>query len=356
MEFDMRAYENEPLFINTLVNRVYDEYHGIVPINSNRRLFGGERNDVFLLEGEGKKYVMRIIHHLTDIRGVRYTNNWSRFAAERMPEANAPLLTNSGDTLFVHDGHIVGIYPFVDGMHSDRDDPQVRDEMAYAQAKLHRIGLIYPDQNSRPDRCSMIFLDLENNFLYNWDNVDQMLRSGGRSMFEDPNHQNEDEQLIIQQLYDRREILYSAKKEFSILVKKLRQNMDTLLYAPIHGDMYSSNVLVKNHKIVGIVDWDECNNEILVYELGRTCWEYCKDIENITFHHERAERYLSLYKEAGGPAPESQWHLMIPLLRMLKFMDIMLYLNNSIIGDVWDPAYGLESIIALNNLKNYRLI
>ncbi len=320
------------------------------------RMHGGERNNVYLLRGEdGSRHVMRIIHHLTELSGVEYTNAWSAFVARFMPQAISPYLTKDHKSYFLCDGLATGLYPFADGVYSDREVPEQRDALAAIQARLHLIGLMYPDRKPRPDRPLLLHMDFEENFLYNWKAVLKMLNQGGKEMFEDQNHQNGPAQAWIQKIYECRGAILEAKKDLEEFQRTI-QKVEGLVYAPIHGDMYGHNILVRDNHISGILDWDECNREVLVYELARTCWEYCKDSQRVVFIQDRAERYLNVYQKNKGPAPESQWPYMIPLLRMLKFSEVMLYLHNAIIGDVWDPGYGYENLRALMNLEGYVLI
>ena len=346
----MQFYENEAQFVRELMDQVEKEYPGVGHLDHFRRMTDGERNDAFFVSGQSGRYVIRVIHHSTAVEGVIYTNRWTRIAAEKCDVVIAPYLTKSGESFFRYNGRIVGLYPFAEGSHADINDEQIRDDMALRQAQLHRIGLDCDIKTQRPDRPQMLQLNLEDNFLYNWENVDKMLRSGGAPMFNDPRRQSPEDLRCAHELYDRREALYRAKEEFTKLIHDINAKGMKLTYAPVHGDIYSPNVLTKNHKITGIIDWDECGYEVIAYELARTCFMFCTDETKTTFDMARAERFLKVYEENGGPAPKSEYFLMIPLLRMLKFMDIMLYLNNTIIGDTWTPSFGLESIIALDRL------
>jgi Ser/Thr protein kinase RdoA (MazF antagonist) len=348
----MRQYENEAELLSGIFRQMAGEYDGMAVPVSYKRLPGGERNDIFKLDFHGASpLILRIIHHATELSGVRYTNNWSAFAASRMKEAVSPFLTKSNDSVFIHDGMICELMPFVDGLNSNREIPAHRDEIAKIQARLHRIGLQYPDQRPRPDRPRLLEFDFEDNYVYNWEVVDKMLKSGGKALFSDARHQSAEEQEKIAGIYERREALYKGKEEFKKFTSVLKERRG-LLYAPIHGDLYGPNVLMKDDRVAGILDWDECGNDLLVYELGRVLWEYCKNPERTGFTIEQSVRYLSVYKAEGGPVPEDEWDLMIPLLRYLKYIEVMLYINNSVIGDVWDPSYGLENIKALTALES----
>lgn len=349
----MQFYENEPQFVAGLIARIRECYEGICPIERFQRVIYGERNDVFFLYGKNN-YVIRIIHHSIPMEGVRYINRWAALAADGCDVAVAPMLTKEGESFLIYEGRAVCLYPMIEGDHADPSDPPIRDDMAIRQAQLHRIGVSCPIKAPRPDRSQMLNFNFENNFLYNWDRVDAMLRAGGSPLFHDPRRQTETDLACAREIYERREVIYRAKEEFQQLLQQLSERRLSLTYAPIHGDLYSSNVLAKDHRITGIVDWDECNYDLTAYELARTCFMFCGDETGTTFDMQKAERFLRLYEEHGGPTPKSEYFLMVPMLRMLKYMDIMLYLHNTIIGDTWTPSYGLQCVLAIDRLKDVR--
>lgn len=349
----MQFYENETQFVTDLIATIRREYPDITPIDHFKRVIYGERNDVFFLYGENN-YVIRIIHHSIPFVGVRFINDWAIEAAKGCDVAVAPLMTKSGESFLDYGGKAVCLYPMIEGDHADPGDPLIRDDMAIRQAQLHRIGYECPIKAPRPDRSQMLTFNFDNNFLYNWERVDSMLRGGGRTLFEDPRHQSDHDLACAREIYQRRDSVYRAKEEFERLVKQINDRHLSLTYAPIHGDIYSSNVLAKDHRISGIVDWDECNYDLTAYELARTCFMFCDDDTHTTYDRKKAERFLKLYREHGGVTPESEYFLMVPMLRMLKYMDIMLYMHNTIIGDTWSPGYGLKCIIALEELAKVR--
>ena len=351
----VREYADEGKVMEALARRVGEEYDGVPRLTPCRRLRGGERNDVFLMEGGGEKKIVRVIHHATDVRGLRFTNDWSRFAAERMPEVSAPYLTRSGETFFVCDGMMAGLYPYMEGEPSRRDYLPHRLDMARKHAQLHRIGVEYPVKTPRPDRQTMLDLDLENNFLFRWSEVTAMLADGGRALFEDPRHQNEEDQRCIEGLYRHRQSLIDARRELEEWQRSVRARKSGLLYAAMHGDLYPSNVLAVGDRITGIIDWDECNVDCLAYEFGRGMWEYTKDLDTFCFDPQAVRQYADAYAEAGGPVPPEEWDIIVPSIRLLKFTDTVFYMQNAIIGDVWGPAYGYESVRVLENLRDFRL-
>ncbi len=345
----MQFYENEPAFVEGLIAVIRREYPDIPAISSFERIIHGERNDVFFLYGE-KNYVIRIIHHSIPFVGVEFINRWACIAADGCDVAIAPLLTKDGKTFIVHDSRAVCLYDKIEGSHAAPSDPLIRDDMALRQAQLHRIGFDCAIKAPRPDRTQMLTFDFENNFLYKWDAVDKMLKEGGRTLFEDPRHQSERDLACAREIYERRDAVYRAKEEFEKIVREINARDLSLTYAPIHGDIYSGNVLAKDHRITAIVDWDECNYDLTAYELARTCFMFCSDPSGTTFDMQKAARFLRIYEENGGVTPKNEYFFMVPMLRMLKYMDIMLYMHNTIIGDTWTPSYGLQCIIALDKL------
>lgn len=349
----MRNYPDEARLVAELAEHAGQEYGINLKADHYQRLKGGERNDVFLL-GSKPNVIMRIIHHNTSIHGVEFVNRWSRYCAQYSPLVNAPFLTLSGKSYFSREDMLVSLFPFVPGTHANRNIPQIRQKMAEFQAQLHQISLACPYQESRKDRTSTIYIDLDHNFLYNWQEVETMLSQGGRALFEDPRYQDDVSQKTISLLYQKRGILYDAKEELTQLFKHL-QGQKILMKGPIHGDMYGANVLAQKGHITGVIDWDEANVDLHVYELGRTMWEFCKDEKACTLRKNWALNYLENYSKAGGTSPKEEWHLLVPLIRTVKFLDIVFYMQNAIIGDVWSPAYGLESIHVLKNLKDFTL-
>ncbi len=349
----MQFYENEPSFVAALIAEIREQYPNIPEITSFKRVIHGERNDVFFLYGQ-KNYVIRIIHHSIPFAGVEFINRWACLAAQECDVAIAPLKARNGQTYIVSNGRAVCLYDLIEGSHADPSDSAIRDDMAEKQALLHRIGLHCPIKAPRPDRSQMLTFDFDHNFLYDWEAVDTMLKQGGKPLFSDPRHQSAQDLRCAQEIYDRAGAVYRAKEEFQATVKAINEQKRPLTYAPIHGDIYSGNVLAKDHRITAIVDWDECNYDLTAYELARTCFMFCADETGTTFDMAKAARFLKRYEECGGVTPKSEYFLMVPMLRMLKFMDIMLYMHNTIIGDTWTPSYGLQCIIALDNLAQVR--
>ena len=339
----------------SIISKITGCYDNVISIENSERISGGDWNDVYCLyKQNGDKLVLRIMHPSYKKEGIDFTNRFALYASKIIPEAVSPLCKKDGSSIIDFRERYACLFPFKEGSYSDRTNPAHRDDAARILAELHKAGISYTDKTPRPDRFPLASLDLEQNHYYNWDKTDSMLKKGGRTLLEDPFHQNEKDQFVIQEIITLSSVVYEAKNEFNKLQISLNQR-DDLARAPVHGDLYGRNILVVNDKISAVIDWDECAIELLVYELARTAWEYCKDTATFNFDKGMLTRFLTVYKDSRGPVPEEHWRFMVPLLRFLKYLEVMLYLHNSIIGYNWIPSYGLENLKALINLKSFQL-
>ena len=101
-----------------------------------------------------------------------------------------------------------------------------------------------------------------------------------------------------------------------------------------------------------MLDWEECHPDWLVAELGRALWEFCKSETRQTLHAERARDFLRAYREAGGPVPESDFDLLVPLNRCVRLIEVLFALDEARRGQPWDAAYTLGNLRALANLES----
>ena len=98
------------------------------------------------------------------------------------------------------------------------------------------------------------------------------------------------------------------------------------------------------------MDWDECQYEPLVYDLSRGIWEFCKDKAKTDIDMTLAEKFLQVYFEAGGPVPKEQTDLLLPYIRLVRIVEVLFYIVNSVIGDYWNAEYTVRNLKALKNL------
>src|SRR6185503_9652598 len=87
-----------------------------------------------------------------------------------------------------------------------------------------------------------------------------------------------------------------------------------LTWGTIHGDFYPNNLLVEAFEITGVVDWDDCQREWLVWELSRALWEFCKNEDDHTLKSGWATSFIHEYCEAGDLVKPHELELIIPLI------------------------------------------
>jgi Ser/Thr protein kinase RdoA (MazF antagonist) len=72
--------------------------------------------------------------------------------------------------------------------------------------------------------------------------------------------------------------------------------------APIHGDFYAGNLIVRDGHIVGVIDWLEARIEHQVQEVSWAAWEFCQSEAGDDLVNDAALAFLQEYADAGGPA------------------------------------------------------
>lgn len=69
---------------------------------------------------------------------------------------------------------------------------------------------------------------------------------------------------------------------------------------PLHGDFYAGNVLVRDGRIEGLLDWDEAFLGPPERELAWAAWEWSGGLSTADLN--AAESFVYFYSLAGGPA------------------------------------------------------
>jgi Ser/Thr protein kinase RdoA (MazF antagonist) len=72
--------------------------------------------------------------------------------------------------------------------------------------------------------------------------------------------------------------------------------------APIHGDFYRLNLLMRRGRIVALVDWEDAHVDALEYELGSAVWEFCVSKRAHDFDRRLARTMLEAYGSDLRPA------------------------------------------------------
>ncbi|MGI8594506.1 MAG: phosphotransferase enzyme family protein [Solirubrobacteraceae bacterium] len=210
------------------------------------RLLGGEESAAYRLG----RHVVRIGPAWRADAEVEWCHAVAAAAAARVAEALAPCRTATGSTVARVARRPVTVWPFVEGSRGDDRDRGQRAQAADLLARLHdalagvRLGPRPPASAPRAE-----VPDLEDPELDEWlDDFDRAHES--------------------------------------------RQ--------PLHGDFYGGNVLVREGRIVGLLDWDEAFVGPPERELAWAAWEWGDGLGTLAL--QGARTFIAEYAAAGGPA------------------------------------------------------
>ncbi len=211
-----------------------------------QRLYGGEESAAFRL-GE---LVIRIGPEWRSTEEAEWCHALAAGVRRRISCALAPLQGKDGHTTVRVSGRPVSVWPFVEGRWGDREDPQQVTEAAVVLAGLHRaLAACHPGR--RPPRTcpTASVFRLEDPDLDRW-------------LAEFAHHHP--------------------------------------LIHPLHGDFYPGNVLVRDGRIVAVLDWDEAFVAAPEVELASAACEWGGVLWRTDFLGARS--FMADYGAAGGTA------------------------------------------------------
>jgi Ser/Thr protein kinase RdoA (MazF antagonist) len=336
--------------ISREVIRLLESRYGLAGIASATRLEGGERNFVSRLDTGQGRFVLRISPPDASAASVAYEHALLRHVGGELPEAPCPIAARDGTTLFLHEGRVHTLLPFMPGKMAPRDSVPVRREAARLLARIHRSVLRFPDRSPRPGFSPVRELDWDENPLWSWPAIRAGWFPEGR-LARGERAASAEDACRWRKLAASLPRIEAACGAMAYWVQELAASERSLLLAPMHGDYYRRNLLVEGDRITAVLDWDECGPEWLALELGRAIWEFCKCKHRHTLDVADARVFLAAYREAEGPVPESEADLLIPFMRAIRVIEILLDLTHAARGQDWDAEYALHNLHSLANLE-----
>ncbi|WP_067462664.1 phosphotransferase enzyme family protein [Actinomadura macra] len=230
------------------------------------RLFGGEESAAYRI-GD---LVVRIGPAWRGESETEWCHAVALHAAERMPEAVAPLRARSGATVVRVEGRPLSLWPHVPGEWPDEDDPAVRTRAAELLARLHRALA----SHRPPPRPAPSFAEIG---MY------------GEPPEDVPALADPDLDWWLAAFHDR-----------------------GLARQVVHGDYYSGNTLARDGRLVAVLDWDECLVATPEFEVAAAALEWSDAPAGSA---EQRCRFVADYHRAGGTAGPMDDETVVQLIR-----------------------------------------
>jgi Ser/Thr protein kinase RdoA (MazF antagonist) len=209
-------------------------------------LTGGYHNEVFRL-GD---VVVRV--EAREPASVAWEHELLAWLAPEVPEVVAPLPMRDGSTFAVVEGRVVSVLPFVDG------SPATGLAAAPVYARIHARGATWPGRRPRPGRPGYADLDWERNDWWDWSVVPKPPE--------------------LVRAYD--------------LTRAWVSSAPPLVVTPVHGDPAAQNVLARDGRVAGVIDWEWARLDWPAVELALAAW---------TFAEDERPAFVAAYRDAGGP-------------------------------------------------------
>jgi len=294
--------DRDNFMIETLIKGLKQEYH-IALDDLPTQLSGGYECDVWRV-GD---YVVRVCPEWRSEAEIRWTYEFVRHCAETVPEVVAPIQTKAGDDFIVYEGRVVLVFPYIDG---DKLSRLNKNHLWQSARTLARIHLTSAEKTSRPSS-------------------------------------NPSRPTIIPIQADPKIIQDPALDAW---YNQFVQRNDLIL-GMMHGDYYRGNILCRDDKIQGVIDWDECNYGVIIREVAWATWEMCQDEIGDELDTLKAMRFLYAYVQVY-PEMLREMNAIVPLIRYHLRYEIRRSIAMEEAGRDWDDVYRQAEIRAFNNLRN----
>ncbi len=238
---------------------------------------------------------------------LRWTHDLVRHVARIVPEAIAPIAAADGSTSLRYAGHPVSLFPFIAG-----DVPDRTSSAAHAAgALLARVhGAIARRVSPEPSPAT-----------------------AGRHVREPLPRELVDADL------DRWHASLSANGSPR---------------AAIHGDVYRRNILVRDGRIVALLDWDEAHDDFVAQEIAWTMWEFAK-VDGMRLDERLASAFLDGYVSAGQPLPAGFRTDAIGFIRWRLREELQYQLTARTHGEPFDEDYYEDELTAFALLRGTEL-
>ena len=235
-------------------------------------LTGGYSNDVWRVEAEGARYVVRRYGRLHVSRAaILFEHAILAHIAPRMTEVVAPLSAADGSTLLADDGRFVALFPYVEGTTGARD-VHAADQAADVLARFHRAGTdIHIAGGLRSSRTVGMLAWLREMFV----------RFAARA--------------------DLAQRLPWAALIAAVggAVTRVAPHAARLPHAIVHGDPHPDNFVRDDEGVRALIDFDFAHESERVYDVATAADGYARENEDGLLDYDRLAAFVSAYDRSA---------------------------------------------------------
>jgi len=269
------------------VLRAVEQRYDLGTVELREPLAGGVANDVAVVESAAGSLVLRLKFPPSDPASISWEHDLVARLAGELPEVVAPLRARDGSTFFLWAGDAVWLVPYVEALPATPDCEQHRLAAARLLGRLHavtaKLGLA-----PRPHA----------------EGIAQLRSLDARAL--PPKW--------------RRRVVRLHGEALNLLARLERRRPTA---GVLHGDFFRGNVLVRDDRVVALIDWEEAHVGPLVFELANGMWEFTKSETAHDFDRAAGRRFVDAYRAAGGSVPPDEENLIVPLIRAKRVLELL---------------------------------
>ena len=269
--------------------------------SSARRLTGGNLHDMFHIHGPGRPFALRVYAEGT-IRGrIEAALPWIQHLASQLPEVPELIAVTDGGLMSDAHNRFATLASFIEGTSPDPTIPADRTGAAHALARIHRASATIPNPLPRFNEPAWRDLNWQVNHVWNVAEILDLLDA-----------------VSVPTDIDGREIrsyIESSLGELPLTFARLATlNLPDLV---IHGDFYDQNLIARDNRIVGIIDWDDdMRLDWRVWDISNAAREFSRGAHTDPIDAAVANQFVAEYIAAGGEVTSAERSAILDLIHV----------------------------------------
>ena len=283
------------------------ERYGVVIPSRLERLPSDTTGGVF----RGGEFVVRV--EPADPASVCWEHTFLQFLADEIEQVVAPLAALDGSTFYADGDYLVSVFPFLEGEGLRFHEALFREQLPVLLARLHRRAQAWLVTEQRPGVPSLRDRDWDRNDWWDWSLIDKPTS-------------------LARAFEELREWVAGA---------------DDLRVCAIHGDFHMGNVVVRDERVAGIVDWEYARRDWPALELAGVVWDLSWDGTSTKIDHALRDDLVQRYVDAGGPAEAA---VIVPMMRLESLVSALISLTRAAKGQPWNREFTRLLIATLDEL------